>query len=82
MLCHSNPIVVWSHSPSQTYILGIEGTVAATAELMAALGAMEVHTSTPGQSVGELTLGTVYGEKQDWGCKLPYSKEFLCPDLS
>lgn len=41
------------------YILGIKGIVAATAELVAALGAVKVHAASSGQCVRELALGAV-----------------------
>lgn len=41
------------------HILGVKGTVAATAELVAALGAVKVHAASPGQCVRELALGAV-----------------------
>ena len=41
------------------HILGVKGTVAATAELVAALGAVKVHAASSGQCVRELALGAV-----------------------
>lgn len=45
--------VLWAH------ILGVKGIVAATAELVAALGAVKVHAASSGQCVRELALGAV-----------------------
>jgi len=42
-----------------TFILGVKGIVTATAELVAALGAVKVHAASSGQCVRELALGAV-----------------------
>lgn len=47
-----NPIL-WAH------VLGIKGIVAATAELVAALGAVKMHAASSGQGIREFALGTV-----------------------
>lgn len=41
------------------FVLGIKGIVAATAELVAALGAVKMHAASSGQCIRELALGTV-----------------------
>lgn len=42
-----------------TFVLGIEGIVAATAELVPTLSAVEMHAASSGQRVGELALRAV-----------------------
>lgn len=42
-----------------THVLGVKGVVAAAAELVTTLRAVEVHAASPGQRVRELALGTV-----------------------
>lgn len=42
-----------------TFILGVKGVVAATAELVSTLRAVEVHAASPGQCVRELAFRTV-----------------------
>lgn len=49
---------LWAH------ILGVKGIVAATAELVAALGAVKVHAASSGQCVGELALGAICKEQR------------------
>ena len=48
--------------PSPTH--SVEGVVAATAELVAALGAAEVHAAALGQSVLEATVWASWGEAE------------------
>lgn len=43
----------------RTFILGVKGVVAAAAELVATLCAVEVHAASSGQCVRELALGAV-----------------------
>lgn len=55
----SGPLSCSFPSHLQAHILGVKGIVAATAELVAALGAVKVHAASSGQCVRELALGAV-----------------------